>query len=328
MRPMPHWEWTLANLRLGDFDFDIETWPAASAVSLAVAQSMQHYAKQKKEILYDKSIYEAFEATAAQAAWFSLFKRHGAHVFKLAREFGEALFDAPVNVRADYIVFDNLMRCIEFPESIRIDMGGGFHARCAYVVATDYMKFDQGVRPVLGEKALKGIPLDDNGNFKRPLRSIHIIVPLYDDGETVTDTMDTCGVNFFTEDEDIHSAIERARLNSDTPGGLKIDVLSYTLKSLLYIHSGDPDLREFRPTRCPQSPKKQRRWFKQNIAKIPMTLVGFDFKKPKVFSKDETRVRFHSRWQPYGPQRSKVKLIWIDEHVRRLNKQIIETDEK
>mgnify|MGYP000533243118 CR=1 FL=1 len=47
-----------------------------------------------------------------------------------------------------------------------------------------------------------------------------------------------------------------------------------------------------------------------------MTFVGYDWKKPRVFGVESTTVTGHFRWQPYGPGRTQVKLIWISQHER------------
>jgi hypothetical protein len=88
---------------------------------------------------------------------------------------------------------------------------------------------------------------------------------------------------------------------------------------MVYLGSGDPDLREFRaPRPTTQNPKKLKRWFKEheNKSLVDMTLVGFTWKKPRIYQVGETLVTGHPRWQPWGPGKTKVKLIWIEPHVR------------
>lgn len=89
---------------------------------------------------------------------------------------------------------------------------------------------------------------------------------------------------------------------------------------ILYALSGQPDVRHLRGARDRSSRNKQQKrygWYLERDA----TLVGFDFKKPRVFSKEKTLVRMHPRWQPYKPEGPgtnwKLKLIWIEPHERR-----------
>lgn len=102
--------------------------------------------------------------------------------------------------------------------------------------------------------------------------------------------------------------------------GVTNKVIKFTFKCLLYLNSGNPDLREYRAPRIPLTrDKKKLRRFEKEMAEqstIPMTLVGFDFKKPKIYTVGSAHVMGHFRWQPYGERLSKLKLIWIDPHIR------------
>ena len=81
------------------------------------------------------------------------------------------------------------------------------------------------------------------------------------------------------------------------------------MNALLYLHSGTPDLREYK---VPQASRRIRDDHIRRYGKEPCILVGYDWKKPRL----EHSVRGHWRWQPYGEKLSKVKLIWIDAHNR------------
>jgi hypothetical protein len=50
---------------------------------------------------------------------------------------------------------------------------------------------------------------------------------------------------------------------------------------------------------------------------VPAILVNWNFRHPRLRHVSETAVKGHFRWQPCGEQRSKRRLIWIDEHIRR-----------
>ena len=80
--------------------------------------------------------------------------------------------------------------------------------------------------------------------------------------------------------------------------------------------------RYVKPRICPHPLKEKQAllvWVKQNFstkARLPVFLVGFDWKKNRLYKMSSTDVAGHFRWQPCGPGRSQVKLIWIDDHSR------------
>lgn len=106
-------------------------------------------------------------------------------------------------------------------------------------------------------------------------------------------------------------------LGLDFPETINFDVLTDDIKpaaqvvlnALLYLHSGNPDLREYQ---VPKAARRIRDDYIRRYGKEVCILVGYDWKKPRL----EHSVRGHWRWQPYGEKLSKVKLIWIDAHNR------------
>ncbi len=103
------------------------------------------------------------------------------------------------------------------------------------------------------------------------------------------------------------------------------EIIEYAVKSVIYIFSANPDLREYKP--LPTGKDLVRRERDRNTTenekngKWPMMLVGYDWKKPKTYHVDGTTVSGHFRWQPCGKNREDVKLIWIDEHHRSFNRE-------
>lgn len=96
------------------------------------------------------------------------------------------------------------------------------------------------------------------------------------------------------------------------------DLLVGLINSLIYIGSKDPDIEALKPKRLytskelkQLSPEKQKQ-----ISTIPIKLVSWSF-HGRTYSKDETTVAPHMRWQPCGPNRQQVKLVWVKEHIRR-----------
>lgn len=58
---------------------------------------------------------------------------------------------------------------------------------------------------------------------------------------------------------------------------------------------------------------------KKNFTQQDFIFVGKDY-EGRVFSIDSTAVSGHYRWQPHGPERSLVKLIFIEPHERNYKK--------
>lgn len=92
---------------------------------------------------------------------------------------------------------------------------------------------------------------------------------------------------------------------------------------ILYLNSDSPKTEFLRahanPTRSKTQTKKLKAQLggKINLTRTPVTLVNFDAPhRSNIYHVDSTQVRGHFRWQRCGENRSKVKLIWIDEHVR------------
>lgn len=237
-------------------------------------------------------------------------------VYKIATGFGEQLAKVDLNIRAGLLPKDGMF-CIEFPDSIRFEdqpeQIEGFERQidkdffhCAYVT-TQYSN--------------KDLPLKNNDN--QPIfLSLNIMLPCYDDKERFKGEENSLSLTFLSPTEPISEVIRRAKHNSSHPIQNE-GVISYVLKCMVYINSGDPDLRNYRAPNPPatNNPKKQRRWAKehQNQSLIDMVLVGYNFKKPVTYSVDETTVTGHFRWQPCGPRLEQVKLIWIAEHIRHFN---------
>ena len=92
--------------------------------------------------------------------------------------------------------------------------------------------------------------------------------------------------------------------------------LSTIINSLLYINSCQ-DLNESLNVFSKKKSKLEGEI--KNFTRKPFVLLGKDFVYPKVYSDSEVVVRGHWRWQPYGPQWSLIKHIYIQPHFR--NKQ-------
>jgi len=91
------------------------------------------------------------------------------------------------------------------------------------------------------------------------------------------------------------------------------------LNILVYIKSGNPDLREFKNDikyKKNKIPVKKDR----ELSTSDIILVGFNYKKAIIHRIDETTVSSHFRWQRCGKELSQVKLVCVSEHTRSFKK--------
>jgi hypothetical protein len=102
-----------------------------------------------------------------------------------------------------------------------------------------------------------------------------------------------------------------------------VSLCSTIANALLYVHNESEELVFLRAASNPD--RRNGKSIETAMGKavnncsIPVNLLSFNFHKRYHFDVASTEVRGHFRWQPYGPGLSKVKLIWIDAHVRHFN---------
>lgn len=252
--------------------------------------------------------------TMRAVAFLQMFALQGAQVYKIGEDFGRVLMKADLKAPVAALEYDGIIRCIEFPDSIEFNMGDGDWGRVAYVAA--YARVDEDDKYFI----LEGEKFD--------LR-VEIVVPLMRlQSRILQSGHDNIRV-MLKSGEDLETGVTRSLDKIAKDGhqcGFSVEMVSYIVKCLLYIHSGEPDLRAFRPMLKPRhsDPKKHvkaiERWRASNWFDIPVTLVGFDYQKPRQYAVDETFVDTHLRWQPCGPGRRQVKLVWVSPHVRHFKK--------
>jgi hypothetical protein len=100
--------------------------------------------------------------------------------------------------------------------------------------------------------------------------------------------------------------------------------LSYVvsiLKALIYVCSGNPDLRdEKNPIRYQsensQTPVRAHKEFSQ----LNFKRVGWNWMKSPEYKTDAWGVEPHMRFQPYGPGRTQYRWIMVKEHERQRRK--------
>jgi hypothetical protein len=106
---------------------------------------------------------------------------------------------------------------------------------------------------------------------------------------------------------------------------LRLAPLRAFINAVLYVNSQDPELQNLRP--LPSLSVRER---KEHVAKmggnanectIPVTLLNWSYGQERRYGVDSTFVQKHMRWQPCGPEKSQVKLIWVREHERHYKKE-------
>ena len=247
-------------------------------------------------------------------SWLALFKHHGNQIYKMGRDFGNQLNKVDLKLKGSMLPSSMAPICIEFPENLELRLGGprGETAKCAYVWIMD--EDADGSRVTMVHQR-NWHELDEAEEISTD-KVILTLIPVYKaDGKLDFHYYDTGSLGI-DDNQSIESAIERSNKVSTTPWST--NVINYILKCVLYIHSGDPDLREFRAPTPPNSSKKKAKFVKshENLSLYDLIYVGYGYKKEMFFYKDSTEVSGHFRWQPYGEGLSKVKLIWIDAHTR------------
>ena len=247
--------------------------------------------------------------TARAAGVLSAFKIKGEKIYKISRAFGEELLKVDLDLTGDCIPRSKEVLCIEFPDTISFKIKDGesetFYLRCVFISLTDskdIIGYPVRKENKTEDEKLEGLfnlwfpQYNKDGSLSKRFTNVDILYRSYKD--KFSETLENTENHVFG----FNSAIE------------------YAFKCWVYIHSGDPDLREFKPVlpTYTTNRKKLERFHAANPqeALVPMTLVGFNFQKPIEYAVDMTTVSGHFRWQPWGARRERVKLIWIDAHER------------
>lgn len=223
----------------------------------------------------------------------------GHEVFVLGQEFSDVLKNIKLNIESKYIPVDEKIINIELPFYLKID--DTQYTKSIFMNVTSGKDILCADRDLLTpQKILRIYCMHDS-------RSVYLY--------------DVFTLAFKDENETIEDCINNHQLyGKNSP-----EVIKYIMNAYLYIHSGQPDLREWKPTIIKtKKQKKIRRLEKENLASIPVTLVGFDYKKQKIYSVESSETQGHFRWQPYGEKRDKIKLIWIDNYTRHFNNTLLQ----
>jgi hypothetical protein len=120
-------------------------------------------------------------------------------------------------------------------------------------------------------------------------------------------------VDDLTSDEEVEAQIKKNKYWMEMD---ETDALYYRtlMQAIVYIKNADEkfvsEVNQF------SSKKSKREGEKKVYSSLPFIRVGMNFNLPKQYSVDHTIVSGHFRWQPYGSEKTLVKLIYIEPHLR------------
>lgn len=98
--------------------------------------------------------------------------------------------------------------------------------------------------------------------------------------------------------------------------------ISFALKSILYIHGQNMDVKRMLAEKQTHNPKKNKQKRDNCESLFNYKLVGHSFHN-KDYRTDEWGVATHMRFQPCGPGNTQVKLIWVKSHTRKRSENLI-----
>lgn len=234
---------------------------------------------------------------------FERYIRDGKKNYRIAKDFSEALVDASLDISCKYIPKQNKAYNIQFHRDVVLSS-------------------------VFGEKDIAYrncyVSIEDcNTDYERQkgyLKRIMLCFPVYLYGTEYHSTYDYVNLVFRAEDQTVTEALldSARRVESREITDVGRDIIKYITNIVLYINSGDPDLREIKKPKIPAVTKNPKKFDKKNKHKTLLDIieVGFNYMKGITYRVSATVVRGHFRWQPCGAGREQVKLIWIDEHPR------------
>lgn len=225
------------------------------------------------------------------------FSQAGHPSYIIAQEFFDTMASVNLNLSPEHIPVTNSAIFIQLPKLYALSKPGEFVG--GYFVGVFSLPNVINMEGKSHQKALYSTAyiLDRNGRVQ---------------GDQLSSILG------FYEGDTIQCAWERYHRESTDPDATQHHMTAQLLKLMIYIHSGDPDLRYLQKPKGPGDRKAQVKEF-GHFYNESVFHVGFEWKKSRIFSVDSTRVRGHWRWQPYGPGRQRVKLTFVEEHERHYN---------
>jgi len=238
------------------------------------------------------------------------FIRDGKRNYRIAKDFSEALADASLDISCKYIPKQNSSFNIQFHKEIVLASLFGeedvAYRNCYVTIEDCDTEYDK-----------------KKGYIKR----VMLVFPVYMHGEDYYSTYDFVNLVFKDDNQKVTEALidsanilENRKLTESGEG-----IIKYITNIILYLNSGDPDLRELKKPNIPKITKNIKKFQKKNKHKplLDIIEVGFNYMKGINYRVSSTEVRGHFRWQPCGSERSQVKLIWVKEHTRNFDKKVI-----
>lgn len=207
------------------------------------------------------------------------------NMFRIAKIFGKQLSKADLKISTKYLPTENKFHLVEFPFAFNF---GDFYIRNAFINVTKFDKNDE-------------------------VTHVTIVCPQIRNGVWKNGEMFTAVIN--CQSDNIETSLEKTASYFNASQVYK-DLITYTLKCLLYINSSECDIQKVGGSICNKKGKAKVIDFYKTHNPFDIINVGFGF-HGRVYTKDQTTVSGHFRWQPCGVQYSQVKLIWIDEHLRQ-----------
>jgi len=256
--------------------------------------------------------------TVLTADFLVKFSRGESSIYKIAEKFGKHLGRTDLDVPADFIIRDNTFsdsHLFEFSDPILI---GGVRHDCAILSLGEFSEGDTNSLKYefLAKDEYEKRKHDETGHKKK---SIALLFPdLKPDGSFTG--VSTYYVLHLMEGKTISECVAELEHHADIVVSKEYrDLIAFSAKCLLYIKSGEPDLVKERGQVTTAKKEKKARAFYKTHCPFDVVNVGYGL-HGTVFSKNETNVSLHCRWQRVGPELSGVKLVWVREHVRTYTK--------
>ena len=228
-------------------------------------------------------------------------------VYKIARNFGGHLARTTLDIPTSVLPkFPGKTYLLEFPEGLTFngpDNESYTSCICTYgiMIPEPYHRFF-----FVDPKELAKLVLRDKVQV-----SLQICALDFSPADSIVSLM----VMDISTKDTIQKSIDH-HIESYGEMSIPAEMVHYIVKCLLYIESGEPDLKSEGVFIETKNSKKQRALAHKDQYPFPVVRVGYGFHH-RAWHVDSTMVSGHFRWQPYGPGMSKVKLIWIDEHERK-----------
>jgi hypothetical protein len=209
-------------------------------------------------------------------------------IYKLCEDFSKDLYR--VNLDIPTKIIPDVCECvlIEFPDWFEAQNSDGSHIHSCYIYQD----------------------LIFNGVYNKKCRTLRLLFPDFIADGSITGFNSYIWINLETEKN-----ISECLNIIDNEIKINKDAILFALKTYIYVHSGEPDLREMKAVEIPttKKEKKLRHFMRDNVGNFfDFTYLGYFYKKQRYYNVDGFEVSGHMRWQRYGIGNIKTKLIWID----------------